>query len=150
MTTKGAENDEDSTGRIHTCRILTLLVLAVFYGIYLIKQWGQKRRGIQTMQFGHGKDTQTRTLFRSGAVFLCLFFSPFLLDGKSNGGGESPLSAAVHCGGRLVGFSSVDEIQQGLPVKAKRNSKLRWGFLRFCYGSGIYKTNTFFCKNQLS
>ena len=30
-------------------RILALLVLAVFYGTYLVKQWKQKRRGIQTM-----------------------------------------------------------------------------------------------------
>ena len=41
-------------------RLLALLVLAVFYGIYLVKQWGQKRRGIRTMQFGRGKDLLTR------------------------------------------------------------------------------------------
>ena len=40
-------------------RILALLVLAVFYGTYLIKQWRQKRRGIRTMQIGRGKDTKT-------------------------------------------------------------------------------------------
>ena len=40
-------------------RILALLVLAVFYGIYLVKQWRQKRRGIRTMQIGRRKDTQT-------------------------------------------------------------------------------------------
>lgn len=39
--------------------ILALLVLVVFYGIYLGKQWRQKRRGIQTMQIGRGKNTQT-------------------------------------------------------------------------------------------
>ena len=33
-------------------RLLALLVLAAFYGIYLAKQWRQKRRGIQTMQIG--------------------------------------------------------------------------------------------------
>ena len=43
-------------------RILAWLVLAVFYGIYLIKQWRQKRRGIQTMQFGRGKDAQAHTV----------------------------------------------------------------------------------------
>ena len=43
-------------------RLLALLVLAVFYGIYLVKQWRQKRRGIQTMQIGRGKDTQTHTV----------------------------------------------------------------------------------------
>ena len=43
-------------------RILALIVLAVFYGIYLVKQWRQKRRGIRTMQIGRGKDTQTHTV----------------------------------------------------------------------------------------
>ena len=31
-------------------QILALLVLAAFYGIYFVKQWRQKRRGIRTMQ----------------------------------------------------------------------------------------------------
>ena len=43
-------------------RLLALFVLAAFYGIYLIKQWRQKRRGIQTMQIGHGKEVQTHTV----------------------------------------------------------------------------------------
>ena len=43
-------------------RLLALFVLAVFYEIYLIKQWRQKRRGIQTMQIGRGKDAQTHTV----------------------------------------------------------------------------------------
>lgn len=43
-------------------RLLALFVLAVFYGLYLVKQWRQKRRGIQTMQIGRGKDTQTHTV----------------------------------------------------------------------------------------
>ena len=43
-------------------RLLALFVLAVFYGIYLIKQWRQKRRGIQTMQIGRGKQAQTHTV----------------------------------------------------------------------------------------
>ena len=43
-------------------RLLALLVLAVFYGIYLLKQWRQKRRGIQTMQIGRGKEAQTHTV----------------------------------------------------------------------------------------
>ena len=37
-------------------RLLALFVLAVFYGIYLVKQWMQKRRGIQTMQIGNRKE----------------------------------------------------------------------------------------------
>ena len=44
------------------CRLLALLVLAVFYGIYLVKQWRQKRRGIQTLQIGRSKDAKTRTV----------------------------------------------------------------------------------------
>ena len=43
-------------------RPLALLVLAVFYGIYLVKQWGQKRRGIQTMQFGRRKEPQSHRI----------------------------------------------------------------------------------------
>lgn len=59
---KGKQNDEDSAGRIHTHRISALIVLAVFYGIYLVKQWRQKRRGIRTIQIGRRKDTQTHTV----------------------------------------------------------------------------------------
>ncbi|MDY6180988.1 MAG: isoprenylcysteine carboxylmethyltransferase family protein [Candidatus Faecousia sp.] len=43
-------------------RLLALLVLAVFYGIYLVKQWHQKRRGIQTMQIGRRKEPHTHTV----------------------------------------------------------------------------------------
>ena len=43
-------------------RILALLVLAVFYGIYLVKQWKQKRRGIQTMQIGRRNANFARTV----------------------------------------------------------------------------------------
>ena len=43
-------------------RIMALLVLALFYGIYLSKQWRQKRRGIQTMQVGRRKETQSHTV----------------------------------------------------------------------------------------
>ena len=39
--------------------ILALFVLVVFYSIYLIKQWSQKRRGIQTMQIGRRKDVRS-------------------------------------------------------------------------------------------
>ena len=42
--------------------LLALLVLTVFYSIYLLKQWRQKRRGIRTMQIGHGKDAHTHTV----------------------------------------------------------------------------------------
>ena len=43
-------------------RLLALLVLAAFYGIYLLKLWRQKRRGIRTMQIGRRKDAQIRTV----------------------------------------------------------------------------------------
>ena len=43
-------------------RLLALFVLAVFYGIYLVKQWRQKRRGIQAMQIGRRKEAQTHTV----------------------------------------------------------------------------------------
>ena len=43
-------------------RLLALFVWAVFYGIYLIKQWRQKRRSIQTMQIGRGKEAQAHTV----------------------------------------------------------------------------------------
>ena len=43
-------------------RLLALFVLAAFYGIYLVKQWQQKRCGIQTMQIGRRKEAQTHTV----------------------------------------------------------------------------------------
>ncbi|MGM9639154.1 MAG: methyltransferase family protein [Butyricicoccaceae bacterium] len=43
-------------------RLLALLVLALFYGVYLVKQWTQKRRGIQTMQIGRRKEAQIHTV----------------------------------------------------------------------------------------
>ena len=43
-------------------RLLALFVLAVFYGMYLVKQWRQKRRGIRTMQIGRKKEAQTHTV----------------------------------------------------------------------------------------
>ena len=122
-------------------RPLALLVLAVFYGIYLVKQWGQKRRGIQTMQIGRRTEPQSHRIETfmgiatlgiipaqllsigfgwshlsanarftgfcvgiSRIIWLWLFFSPFLLDGKSNDGEKSPLPVAVHCGGRGYGL----------------------------------------------
>ena len=43
-------------------RLLALSVLAVFYGIYLVKQWRQKGCGIRTIQIECGKDAQTHTV----------------------------------------------------------------------------------------
>lgn len=45
-----------------TYRLPALLVLEVFYGIYLIKQWRQKRRNIRTMQIGRRKETEYHTV----------------------------------------------------------------------------------------
>ena len=42
--------------------ILALAILVIFYSIYLIKQWMQKRRGIKTMQIGRRKDSNIHTV----------------------------------------------------------------------------------------
>lgn len=49
-------------------QILALIVLAVFYGIYLAKQWRQKRQGIQTMQIGRRKENAIETLMGIATV----------------------------------------------------------------------------------
>ena len=82
-------------------RILALLVLAVFYGIYLIKQWRQKRRGIQTMQFGRGKDAQTHTVESLMGIATVGIIPAQLL---SIGFGWSHLPAGVRFTGFCVGL----------------------------------------------
>lgn len=42
--------------------ILALLVLLLFYGVYLIKMWRQKRRGILTRQIGRRKEKEIHTV----------------------------------------------------------------------------------------
>ena len=42
--------------------ILALAILVIFYSIYIIKQWMQKRRGIKTMQIGRRKDSNIHTV----------------------------------------------------------------------------------------
>lgn len=42
--------------------LLTLLVLAVFYGVYFAKMLAQKRRGIQTRQIGRRKEKSIHTV----------------------------------------------------------------------------------------
>lgn len=42
--------------------LLALLVLAIFYGIYFVKAFLQKRHGIQTRQIGHRKETSIHTV----------------------------------------------------------------------------------------
>ena len=78
-------------------RLLALLVLAAFYGVYLAKQWRQKRRGIQTMQIGRGKGGQTRRVEALMGVATVGIVSAQLL---SIGFGWSHLPA----GARFTGF----------------------------------------------
>ncbi len=42
--------------------ILALAILVIFYSIYIIKQWMQKRRCIKTMQIGRRKDSNIHTV----------------------------------------------------------------------------------------
>ena len=49
-------------------RLLALLVLALFYGAYLVKQWTQKRHGIRTMQIGRSQDPRVRSVERLMSV----------------------------------------------------------------------------------
>ena len=82
-------------------RILALLVLAVFYGTYLIKQWWQKRRGIRTMQIGRGKDTKTHTVETLMGIATVGMIPAQLL---SIGFGWSHLSANARFTGFCVGM----------------------------------------------
>ena len=82
-------------------RILALLVLAVFYGTYLVKQWKQKRRGIQTMQIGRGKDAQTHTVETLMGIATVGIIPAQLL---SIGFGWSHLSANARFTGFCVGL----------------------------------------------
>ena len=82
-------------------RILALLVLTVFYGTYLIKQWRQKRRGIRTMQIGRGKDTKTHTVETLMGIATVGMIPAQLL---SIGFGWSHLSANARFTGFCVGM----------------------------------------------
>ena len=81
--------------------ILTLLVLAVFYGIYFAKALAQKRRGIQTRQIGRRKETDIHTvevlmsMATLGAPIAQLLSIAF---------GWSHLSAGVRLTGFCVGM----------------------------------------------
>ena len=54
------------------CRVLALIVLALFYGIYFGKVIAQRRRGIQTRQIGRRKEKSIHTveLLMSAATLL--------------------------------------------------------------------------------
>ena len=108
-------------------RILALIVLAVFYGIYLVKQWRQKRRDIRTMQNGHGKDRQTHTVETLMGIATVGIIPAQLL---SIGFGWSHLPAnarftgfCVGILGNLIFLISVlcmkDSWRAGIPVKDK-------------------------------
>ena len=82
-------------------RLLALLVLALFYGIYLTKQWRQKRRGIRTMQIGSRKDAQTRTVETLMSIATVGIIPAQLL---SIGFGWSHLPAGARFTGFCVGL----------------------------------------------
>ena len=82
-------------------RLLALLVLAVFYGIYLLKQWRQKRRGIRTMQIGRRKDAQIRTVERLMSMATVGIIPAQLM---SIGFGWSHLPASARFTGFCVGM----------------------------------------------
>ena len=82
-------------------RVLALLVLAVFYGIYVVKLGRQKRRGIQTMQVGRGKDAQTHTVETLMGIATVGIIPAQLL---SIGFGWSHLPASARLTGLCVGM----------------------------------------------
>lgn len=79
-------------------RLLTLLVLAVFYGVYLVKQWSRKRCGIQTVQIGGEKDAQAQTVETLMGIATVGIIPAQLL---SIGSGWSVLPANGIDGGRV-------------------------------------------------
>ena len=81
--------------------LLALLVLAVFYGIYLVKQWMQKRRGIRTMQIGRRKDARTHTVEMLMGIATVGIIPAQLL---SIGFGWSHLPASARFTGFCVGM----------------------------------------------
>lgn len=108
-------------------RIPALIVLTVFYGIYLVKQWWQKRRGIRTMQIGHGKETQTRTVETLMGIATVGIIPAQLL---SIGFGWSHLPANARFTGFCIGMVGdliflisvlcmKDSWRAGIPVKDK-------------------------------
>lgn len=81
--------------------ILALLILAVFYGIYLIKQQWQKHRGIQTMQIGRRKETKNHTVETLMGIATVGIIPAQLL---SIGFGWSHLSANARFTGVCIGI----------------------------------------------
>lgn len=81
--------------------ILALLILAVFYGIYLIKQQWQKHRGIQTMQIGRRKERKNHTVETLMGIATVGIIPAQLL---SIGFGWSHLSANARFTGFCIGI----------------------------------------------
>ena len=82
-------------------RLMALLVLAVFYGIYLVKMWMQKRCGIQTMQFGRRKEASIHTVERMMGIATVGIIPAQLM---SVGFGWSHLPAGARFTGLCVGM----------------------------------------------
>lgn len=82
-------------------RLLALLILAVFYGIYLIKQQRQKHQGIQTMQIGRRKERKNHTVETLMGIATVGIIPAQLL---SIGFGWSHLSANARFTGFCVGI----------------------------------------------
>ena len=108
-------------------RILALIVLAVFYGIYLVKQWRQKRRGIRTMQIGCRKEAQTHTVETLMGIVTVGIIPAQLLSITF---GWSHLSANARFAGFCIGMVGdliflisvlcmKDSWRAGIPVKDK-------------------------------
>ena len=108
-------------------RITALIVLAVFYGIYLVKQWRQKSQGIRTMQIGRRKETQTHTVETLMGIATVGIIPAQML---SIGFGWSHLPANARFTGFCVGILGdliflisvlcmKDSWRAGIPVKDK-------------------------------
>lgn len=82
-------------------RLLALLVLALFYGAYLVKQWTQKRHGIRTMQIGRSQDPRVRSVERLMSVATVGIIPAQLL---SIGFGWNHMPAGARFSGFCVGL----------------------------------------------
>ena len=107
--------------------LLALFVLVVFYSIYLIKQWTQKRRGIQTMQIGRRKDAgshRVETLMGIATVGIIPIQLLSIIFGWSNLGANARFTGfCVGLMGDLIFLVSVlsmkDSWRAGIPDKDK-------------------------------
>ena len=107
--------------------LLALFVLVVFYSIYLIKQWTQKRRGIQTMQIGRRRDAgshRVETLMGIATVGVIPIQLLSIIFGWSNLGANARFTGfCVGLMGDLIFLVSVlsmkDSWRAGIPDKDK-------------------------------